>query len=475
MMADSHPISPGYSRAVAWNVGVLLAGGVVGKVCRFAAMVIVANALGPMSFGVLTAAMGAAVIVSVIADMGLSRLATRELARSPETRADLAVNFMALKSVLLLIACGGFLVVAMLLPIDPATRDILFACVVLVPTFEVTFEWLFEGSDRMGLLAVYRVLLNVGFLVAVLVMVRRAGEAAIVPLLDGCSSLVAFSVCLVAWPTVRAYLRGRLRPAEWPGLLKSALPFGAGNLMILAAPHVGVFVLIAMAGAAAAGVFRAAGMLVFGLASVGALVSRAVYPVTSRVAHSDPEAVPSMLAPVYRLVFALSLPAAVGGMLISPQLIGLFYTDEYGAAAHVLAVMIWALPLTLIASVMQGTLLAYGRPGLRAIGLGLQLVLEASLAVWLVTKYSVAGAAIAHLVGQAFGFAFSFIALWRVARMPVIRYAVAPALASAIMATAVIALADASVAVVVPVGAVVYAASFVPLTVVAAMVRRQVG
>jgi len=199
-MAGSVSVPEGYSRIVRWNVATLLAGGVVGKACRFLAMVIVANALGSSTFGILTVAMGAAVIVSVIADMGLSRLATRELTREPDARADLVVNFMALKTVLLLAACGIFLVVAMLLPVDAQTRGILYACVVLVPVFEVTFEWLFEGSGKMALLAVYRVLLNAGFLAAVLFAVRGAGDASTVPLLDGCSSLVAFSICLAAWP-----------------------------------------------------------------------------------------------------------------------------------------------------------------------------------------------------------------------------------------------------------------------------------
>lgn len=431
-----------YRRDIAKNVVSLLVGGLVGKVCRFLAVVALANALGTETFGVLAAVLGAAFIISMAADFGLSHLGTRELARSPEARADLVADLCALKAVLIAVACGLLLLASRLLPLPEDVSLLVAISAVVVLTHEVVFEWVFEGSGRTELLGVYRVLLNGAFLAAVLLYVRGPDDVALVPLIDAGASFLGFLVCVLLWPGVWRYARGRPSVSRWPGLLKNAAPFGLANFLTLAIPSVGVFVLIAFASPAETGMFKAAGTIVFGLLSVGFLIGRAVYPVLSRIARSSPESARDVLAPVFRLICALSLPAALGGTMLASAFVRLLYEPAYAPATSVLAILLWSLPMALITVTIHYTLLAFGDERHRALGLVLQLVFEVAVGIPLVVRFGYIGAGAAHLAGQVVALVYAVWRLSRVRQVPVLRYALKPALACLALAAAVYPLAD---------------------------------
>jgi O-antigen/teichoic acid export membrane protein len=444
-------------REIAKNVVSLLAGGLVGKVCRFLGIVVVANRLGAETFGALSAVFGVIYVLAIAADLGLSHLATRELAADPDRRADMVVNVLSLKAILLVIACGLVVLASRLLPLSRDIALLVAVSAVLIATHEVVFEWLFEGSGRVELSGLYRVLLNGVFLAGALVLVKGPGSILLVPLIDAGSSIFGVIVCLLVWPGVWRYARGKVDLRSWPGLLRCAATFGVANALNLAVPYVGVFVLIALAGPGDAGVFRAAGAVVFGLLSVGYLIGRAVYPVLSRIARTSPKSAGQVLAPVLRLAFAMSLPAAVGITMLSGAFTALLYETEYAPAATVLTVLVWSLPMALVTVTLHYALLAYAKEKHRVAGLALHLAIEIGLGVPLVLKFGYVGAAAAHLAGQLMSLTYACWQFRRVERVTVLRHALRPALACLALVGTVYLFRSSHLAVPVAAGAAAYA------------------
>ena len=102
---------------VTGNVAWLVTGGVLGKAARFAATVVVANAVGASGFGVLSTVLGVTFAAATLSDLGLSQLATRELSQSSERAPGPASTVLALKLVVMALVTAAGAVVAL-----PASR-----------------------------------------------------------------------------------------------------------------------------------------------------------------------------------------------------------------------------------------------------------------------------------------------------------------------------------------------------------------
>ncbi len=429
-------------RELAKNIASLLAGGLVGKILRFIAMVAVANALGAAGFGLVTTVMGVAYVAAMVADSGLSQFATREIARAGGARTNVATDVLCLKALLVSVTCAAIAAAIFLLGLPAEVRLISVLALLVVVTQESGFEWVFEGTGRVELLALYRVIMNLTFAAGVFLVVNGPGLAYTIPVVEALASVLGFAVSAAIAGRALGVFAGRPRPVAWPGLLRAALPMGISNLLMLSLPHLGPFVMAAALGLGQAGVLRAAGVLVFGLASVGYLVSRAVYPVVSRLAHESPDSASEALAPVFRLLFTVSVPAAFGTALLAAPIMKLLFDPEYAAAAVPLALLAWALPATCAFAVCQYVLMACRRPGVRLAGLLVQVIVELSLAVALVGRFGLAGVAVAHVAGQWLGLGYVLVSMRRRLSVPVLVNAARPFAASLLMAGAVLLLRD---------------------------------
>jgi O-antigen/teichoic acid export membrane protein len=309
------------------------------------------------------------------------------------------------------------------------------------------------------MLGLYRALMNGLFLAGALCLVRTGEDVLWVPILDAGASVLALFLCVAIRPGILRLLTARPEPGKWPGLVKEGLPFGAANLLALAVPHVGVFVLAASRGAGDAGVFKAAGVIVFGLASIGVLIARAAYPVMSKAASGTSGSPGDVVHPVFALALTLSLPAALGCSILAGPIVALIYSDDFAISAGVLSVLVWSLPMALTAATCQYALLAVGKPGKRLVGLAVHMGVELAMALVLVPRSGVWGAAFAHLAGQAAGIAYLYSSLRRAGHTGMFRHAIGPAAACLILLAVVLPLRRMHVAVPVAAGAAAYFAA----------------
>lgn len=324
--------------------------------------VMLMRALGVDGFGVYGTIMTLVGVATFGSTLGMERLINRELSREPELTGELVGTGLLATALLSLLT--GAAVVAWALAFDGRGSFVLatgLAAVALALRGLVMIpEAAFHAMRRMrlsvqGHLAgrVVLVLATGGFLLA------GFGIVAVftAQLLD---ALVTLAV--VGWAFRRHVGTGGLRASSQAvrGLVRRAWPFGLNLLYGSIYLQVDVLLLAVLRDDTEVGVYRGAVMLIALFPVIATTLTTGVFPRMSR--HlGQPEAASDELSFVLRVLLALSLPAAVGGMLVAEELMVFLGGAPFAVSALPFVIMAPLLPLRFVNNATAMTLSALNR------------------------------------------------------------------------------------------------------------------
>jgi len=281
------------------------------------------------------------------------------------------------------------------------------------------------------------------------------------------SAAVGAAVALVAsWILVRPLATPRLgaRRDTWRPLLMAALPVGAALAVTEIYFRADTFIISLFRDYDEVGAYSLAYRVIELLAVLPAVVMTSVFPLLSRYlgAGGDRARASTTIDAVGDLFLAVGVPLAAGGLVVAPQVIELVAGDGFGEAADPLRILLFAGALAAVSGLLGYALIAGGRQAsalrLALVALAVNLVLNLALVPSLGIDAAAAVTVASEIVMVAGG-------LWLVRRELELspRFALAwrVVLAAAVMA-GVLALVPAdSLAVLLPLGVVLYAAVLV--------------
>ena len=423
---DVRLVSAGLSeRVVTRNFLTIGSGEVVARILAFVASVYLARVLGAEVYGAIAFATAILLYFSRVADGGLDLIGTREVARNHAEASRIAgplIAFRLAASALLtlLLAAGAFV----WLPRRDALVLAVFALTLV--TIGASTRWVHLGLEKTERASFSRVLGELLGLALILLFVRSSDDFLIVPLAHlAAGSLTA---ALLAW-----WLRGlgvhlglRWNWAVVRPLLLRSYPVVLAALLGLLVYNSDLIMLRAFRGARTAGYYAAAYTPISLAISVGMAYRMSLLPALTRlgVAGGQRELYQTALAHV----FAVVLPAAIGGWILAPQVVALVFGQEYMPAAAVLQLLIWAIPLSQLREAPVAALVSHAHEHrllhLNAMG----TVLNIGMNLVLIPRYGMMGAAISTVVTEgartalalvfAHGAGFPFASgrrFWRVA------------------------------------------------------------
>lgn len=443
-------------RLVTRNFLALGSGEAVARLVAFGATVYIARQLGAAAYGVIGFATAVVLYLNRIADAGIDLgLGVREVAAGPQHLRRAGSSILTLRALLalgLVAVCGTVGFVA--LP-APDGHVVALYTLTLFPLAAST-RWIHLGLEDSRLVAVARSageLLMVGL---VLLTVHHAGDLARVPLAQFCGDALAALLLAAALRRRGFRFPLRLDMEIVRPLVRRAAPLVAASLLGLMIYNADMIFLRFLRGTADVGYYAAAYTLISFLINLGIAYSLSLLPTLTRL-EADPRAQHALYHTAIAHVYAVALPLAVGGVLVSAKIVRLVFGAEFGPAAIALGILLFSIPLSLVRDIPIIALMSRGRERLvlqvTAIAAALNVVLNALL----IPPYGIAGAAaatavtegvrmvIAGLLARRQGFPLVSVArLWR---------ASAAALA---MGGIVWPIAGVSLAVSVPAGAVAY-------------------
>ncbi|MFN2569351.1 MAG: flippase [Candidatus Dormibacteria bacterium] len=379
------------------NSALILTVRVASRLVALVTVVTMGNAIGDSRFGRLQTAVTYGLLISVIADLGLSSLYVREGARHPDSINRFLNTVMSAK-VLLLVAC---------LPLLAGVLYVAGLTSLLLPTFAVLVLSGYSLLLRNTLYALQRLGFEIASIIPeslvllVLVIAGAATHQGVAYFLWAYAISYAFTalyfaVVLIATGIIRPRWEmdlGLLRP--W---LMAGLPFAITYIFTTVYFKVDIPILQRFRSYQEVGWYSLAYKPFESLLFVPVTLRAVIFPIMSVYHRATPDRVAPLAGQLFKVLAALGWPLSVGTFLLAPQLNEVFHLFPQSAAS--LRILALAIGFMFVDNTFAATLNAIDRQKVFAYIALAGLLINVGLNLALIPPFGYLGASWAVVIAE---------------------------------------------------------------------------
>jgi O-antigen/teichoic acid export membrane protein len=396
---------------VARSFAALASGDAIARVIGFAAGVYVARRLGAEMFGVMMFGQAVVLYFTHLAACGTDLPGVRDIAEEPGRARTLAPSILTVR---LIVSLGLIVVLA-----SSALTFLPRLDGIVVALYSLTLlghgpnpRFILLGQSRPVPVAIARTVGELAYLGGVLALVHAGDDVARVPAAQALGDVLAVALMFVA--LARSGVRWRLE-LDWPAvkpLFARAFPLVVNILLGLMIYNSDLIVLRFFKGATTVGWYSASYQLISFLINMAWAYSYSLLPALTQ-ASKESGARRALYHTSIAQSFAVTLPIAVGGAMLSSTIIAVVFGAKFEPAGLPLAILIGSIPCMLYKDVAMVSMIVSGREGavmrMTAVGVVFNLALNFAL----IPRFGMAGAAVSTLATEVLRFA---LAAWYVRR-----------------------------------------------------------
>lgn len=402
-------------RRVLKNAGALTLARGVTMVLSLITFAYLARVLEPERFGILSIGLALVAYFGLPVDFGLNILGVREMARDRQRSDELVAAILGLRALLVILAIGTYSVTVGFLDKPIIYKAVLWVQGLALLGQAISLEWVYQGLEEMGVVALRNVVVALLSLGGTLLLVRGPEDVVLAAAVHVFALVAANGSLLVTYARRLGNLQVRLRRTAWLPLIKPALPLWASRFVVTLAVYIDTLLLGFIAGEEPAGLYAA----VYKLAAVALVPSEillmAFLPTLANAFGTLPLMRDRSRAFATAL-FSLGLPICVGGALVAPDLTTLVYGADYSAASTALVLLMANMLLAYGVIAYGQPLVAWDRERAFLFAFIASLALNVPLDFILIPRFGINGAAAGTAIAQGLSLAILFILHYRVTR-----------------------------------------------------------
>lgn len=336
-------------------------GDIIGRGIGFATTIYLARLLGVDSFGLITVAISFLGYANWFADLGLTYIGGREIAKEPLKRIFRAKEIFVLKIVLNIIVLVFVQFFVPKLTIDTEQKSIILSFAFALIPYTLILEWYYNGKQHFGKIALIRIFSSSVYFILTLLFIKSSKDVEIVPYLfiAGAASSALFYLFYsykenpFVLPTRGWYL--------YKDLLKSAFKIGSGTFftqLIQLLPPILIGLLLSTADA---GIYGAAMRVILIAMIVDRIFVNILLPNLSAQWTTNKDAAKKNILLVSRIMLPLAGSLSLFIAISAPFLIDLIFGSEYQSSAIILSILSIFLFCTFLNSLFSFGLVAIGK------------------------------------------------------------------------------------------------------------------
>jgi len=444
------------------NTGVLILSDVIGKVLMLILIIYAARYLGDVNFGKYSFALAFTSIFIVLSNLGLRNLTVREVAREKELSSKYLSNVSCIKLILSLITFSVIMIAIKLMdyPHDTTMAVYIMGFALILTSFSDFFRSIIRAFERMEYEAIANIIAS-SIIVILGLFVLFSGYG----LLEFVSIYVVGSVFTFLFTlsiVIKKFAKPKfaIDPKFCGQTLKKALPFGLIGILGIIHFRIDIVMLSMMKGDAVVGWYSAAYRLTESLTFIASMFTISLYPVMSRFFISSENALKTSYEKSVKYLFCLGLPIAVGTTLLSDKIILLLYGEPFLNSIIALQILIWATLFMFLNYPLGTVLVSINRERLSLFNGSMCVIINITLNLLLIPKFSYVGASIATVVTEAtlFLLGYYFISKY-LCTLPVRKIIVKPSCACIIMGAFIFFFKSSSLAFLIPLAVAIFFAA----------------
>jgi O-antigen/teichoic acid export membrane protein len=385
-------------RRILSNMGALTLARGATAVMAFVTMVHLARVLEPAAFGMLMWALAYVAYFHLIPDLGLAVWGTREVARAPARVPELANLVLALRVPMAILTLGLFLGGVLLLDKPPLFKLVIAIQGGALLGAAISLEFVYQGIERMGILAVRNVIVAALTLGGVLTLVRTPDDVVLASGVLVMSLLVGNGWVFLTYRRDFGSIRLWRDRLPWRPVISQSLPIALSLVLVTINLNVDQLLLGLLRSPAEVGLYGAAYRILLAATIPAQIVVIAFLPTLSN-SFGDRHSMSAQGHTLARVLFGLGLPIGVAGILLAPDLIAIF-GSQYAAASTAFAILMVQGGLYYVNQLYGQALIAWNEQRRLLAALGAGAIVNVILNLLLIPRYGIEGAAIATVLAE---------------------------------------------------------------------------
>jgi O-antigen/teichoic acid export membrane protein len=422
--------------------------------------------LGAEGFGILSFALAFTGILGVFADLGLSTLTVREVARDKSLVGKYLGNIAAIKVILVVLTYGLIALVINLLGYPELTKKVVYliALSVVFNSFTNMFYSIFQAYEKMEYRSLGQILSSVLLILGALVAINQGFSVVWFACTYFFVSVLIFvyTFFVSIWKFITPKLEINLN--FWKPTVKQALPFFLSAVVDLIAFRIDIVMLSMMKGDKVAGWYSAAYRLMEVLLFIPAAFAGSIYPVLSNSYVSSQNFLKFAYQKSFHYLFIIGIPIAIGTTLLADKIILFIYKGDFVHSIITLQILIWTIPIIFL-TYMSGTILASINRQSIALQINfLCMIFNVVINLILIPKYSLIGASITTVITSSLALILFYYFLSKnLYKMLDYKYFIKPAIAGVIMGLFIFSFAEINIILLVCTSILIYLGSLILL------------
>lgn len=326
--------------AVLKNLAALLMGQVTTSVLSLLVTVYVPRRIGPEAIGELTVAGIITSLVSTFLTLGIGTILLRDISRDQEKAADLIGTVMVIRMLMALPAALLVIGIGLLIGYSPETQVLIAMSAVgmVITLLTSPFQTGFQAFERMKFNSLSAVLSEVLIVVSNIAIVLAGGGVVLLSLANLLVTVIMLFLSIKWWRSLGG-VNLRINAKLMRYIIVKGLPFWATGLFFTFYVYIDSFMLSVMTNDTVVGWYNVPTQLFGFMLVIPTLLGTALFPALARLYKHAPREMVKLARRNFNLITCLSLPMAVGGMLLAKQIILTLYGLAFGESIPVLIVL----------------------------------------------------------------------------------------------------------------------------------------
>ncbi len=409
------PRSQGVFRTIMKNTAFATIGTFAMKIINFLFSILVVRKLGDERFGQYSVIIAFVGLFQIFAEFGMTQYVMREIAQDSSKTRKLVWNLFAVRFLLAIFSTAGITFAAYLMGYEPLLilGIFLYTFTFYMASVLAPIQTTLTASERFDLLSAINIIgqLSFAFLGTVVLL---SGFNFILLILVGVFSMVPQIGAGIWFLRLAGADLGRpsFDTHIWLEMLRKGLPFGMISLALTIALNIDSVMIKMFHSVEVVGWYSVSYHLVLSIVFLARGFRDAIVPTLSKAYVKDKGEVQNWYYRTVKIMTLISLPIAVGGAILSEDLIVILYTKEFLPSAASLRILVWDIPFLLYAS-FCGNLATVTRKEKGAARIyTLNAIFNVILNLVLIPRYSYIGASVVTVATDILS-AFQFYLIFR--------------------------------------------------------------
>jgi len=393
-----------YTRRIARNTLVLFLSQIISYCLIFFYTIYIARYLGANGYGILSFALAFSGIFSILADLGLSTLIVREVARNKYLAKKYINNIILIKIILALLTFFIIIISINLLGYPQETITVVYfiSLSFIFTSFFGIFYSIFQAFEKMEYQSIGQIFSSVIMFIGVFLVIYFGFSVIEFSLIYLISSIIILIYTIIIYVIKFSVFKLEYDREFLKTTLKDALPFGLTGISVMLYINIDSVMLSILQNSEVVGFYNAAYRLVLFLVIIPNTINFAIFPSMSQFHITSPASLRNINEKYFKLMILTGIPIGVGITLLASKIIILIFGNGYTQSIIALQILIWTIVFTFGCASSVRLLEATNKQLILTKITSISVIINILLNLILIPKFSYVGASIATVLTEIF-------------------------------------------------------------------------